>query len=133
MPTDRVIDFDYAGTDKFLYRTYEMVLGGNAKTPGQKYYGAIQAQILSPEVWETKSAFDGAIPYSAKNPMYSALKVDSTWTASATQPADAAGAATGVWVTNTAAGSKNNQITASVNNGDSFVVAIDHDLGTVTW
>jgi len=41
MPTTQVIDFDY--TNKFLYRTYEMVLGGNAKTVGQKYYGAIKA------------------------------------------------------------------------------------------
>lgn len=131
MPTSQVTNFDYTGA--YLYRTYSMVLGGNGETgAGTTYYGAIRAKVLSPEVWETKSAFDGALPLSAKT--YSAITA-STWTASTTAPADAAGAATGVWVTNTAAAatSKNNQITKDVENGNSFVIAIDHDLGTVTW
>lgn len=130
MPTSQVIDFDY--TDKYLYRTYEMVLGGNAKTIGQKYYGAIRAKVLSPEIWETKTAFDAALPLSAKT--YTAITA-SAWTASTTAPAIATGGTAGVWVENTAAAatSKNNQITANVENGNSFVIAIDHDLGTVTW
>jgi hypothetical protein len=129
MPTSQVTDFDY--TDKYLYRTYEMVLGGNAKTIGQKYYGAIRAKVLSPEVWESKTAFDGALPLSAKT--YSAITA--SWTASTTAPAIVTGGTAGVWVTNTAAAatSKNNQITKTVENGNSFVIAIDHNLGTVTW
>ena len=144
MPTTgQATDIDYSNT--YLYRTYEMVLGGNAQDGvGTTYYGAIRAKVLSPEVWETKAAFDGAIPKSAGG--YTAFKVDATnggdnaWTkadASGNAPADAAGAASGVWATNTAAAvspaSKNNQIKRDVNNGNSFVIAIDHDLGTVTW
>lgn len=131
MADTQVIDFDY--TNKYLYRTYSMVLGGNGDSgPGATYYGAIRAKVLSPEVWATKATFDAALPLSAKT--YTATTA-SSWTASTTAPADAAGAATGVWVTNTAAAatSKNNQITANVENGNSFVVAVDHDLGTVTW
>jgi len=133
MPTSQVTDFDY--TDKYLYRTYEMVLGGNAKTIGQKYYGAIRAKVLSPEIWETKTAFDGALPLSAKT--YTQDKV--TWTAGvATAPAAATGATPATaWAANTATpatgASTNNQIKRDVQNGNSFVIAIDHDLGTVTW
>lgn len=133
MPLTQVIDFDY--TDKYLYRTYEMVLGGNAKTIGQKYYGAIRAKVLSPEIWETKATFDAALPLSAKT--YTQGKV--TWTAGvATAPAAASGATPATaWAANTAApatgASTNNQITRNVENGNSFVIAIDHDLGTVTW
>jgi len=93
MPGGQAIDFDY--TDKYLYRTYEIVLGGNALNVGKKYYGAIQAEVLSPEVWETKSAFDTAIPKSATG--YTAFKVDTAttatkWTAGvSTAPAAAAG------------------------------------------
>lgn len=142
MPSTQAIDFDY--TNKYLYRTYTMVLGGNGDTgAGATYYGAIRAKVLSPEIWETKATFDAAIPKSAGG--YTAFKVDpattaTKWTAgdaSGNAPADAAGAATGVWATNTATAvspaSTNNQITRNVNNGDSFVIAIDHDLGTVTW
>lgn len=140
MPSTQVIDFDYS--NKYLYRTYSMVLGGNGDTgAGTTYYGAIRAKVLSPEIWATKAEFDAAIPLSAKG--YTAFKVDTAttatkWTigaaagAAATAPADATGAATGVWATNAAA-STNNQIKRDVNNGDSFVIAIDHDLGTVTW
>lgn len=137
MPLTQVIDFDY--TDKYLYRTYEMVLGGNAKTIGQKYYGAIRAKVLSPEIWDSKTAFDAALPLSAKT--YTQFKVDTAttatkWTvgtasapAAATSPAPTPATA---WAPNAAA-STNNQIKRDVENGNSFVIAIDHDLGTVTW
>jgi hypothetical protein len=131
MPSTQLIDFDY--TNKYLYRTYTMVLGGNAQDGvGTTYYGAIRAKVLSPEIWETKLAFDGALPLSAKT--YTAITA-STWTASTAAPAIVTGGTAGVWVTNTAAAatSKNNQITKNVENGNSFVIAIDHDLGTVTW
>ena len=140
MPSTQVIDFDY--TNAYLYRTYEMVLGGNAQDGvGTTYYGAIRAKVLTPEIWETKAAFDAAIPKSAKG--YTAFKVDSATTATkwtvgaATAPAAATGSPAAQWADNTAApaggASTNNQIARDVNNGDSFVIAIDHDLGTVTW
>lgn len=140
MPSTQVIDFDY--TNAYLYRTYSMVLGGNAQDGvGTTYYGAIRAKVLTPEIWETKAAFDAAIPKSAKG--YTAFKVDSATTATkwtlgaATAPAAATGSPAAQWADNTAApaagASTNNQIARDVNNGDSFVIAIDHDLGTVTW
>ena len=50
MPSTQLIDFDY--TNKYLYRTYTMVLGGNAQDGvGTTYYGAIRAKVLSPEIW----------------------------------------------------------------------------------
>jgi len=137
MPSTQVIDFDY--TNKYLYRTYTMVLGGNGDTgAGATYYGAIRAKVLSPEIWDTKANFDAALPFSAKS--YTAFKVDTAtaatkWTAgTATAPAASSGT---VWAdktgTATAPASTNNQITRNVENGNSFVIAIDHDLGTVTW
>ena len=132
MPTTQAANVDY--TNVYLYRTYKMVLGGNGETgnTGTTYYGAIRAKNISPEIWATKSAFDAAVPLSAKT--YTAITA-SAWTASTTAPAIATGGTAGVWVTNTAAAatSKNNQITKTVENGNSFVIAIDHDLGTVTW
>jgi len=72
--------------------------------------------------------------------MYTAFKVDTATTATkwtvgaAAAPAAVTGTA---WANNYAApatgASTNNKITRNVNNGDSFVIAIDHDLGTVTW
>jgi hypothetical protein len=140
MPSTQVIDFDY--TNKYLYRTYSMILGGNGDAgAGATYYGAIRAKVLSPEIWETKTAFDAALPLSAKT--YTAFKVDTAttatkWTAGvATAPAIASGGTAGVWAPNAATAaagaSQNNQITRNVENGNSFVIAIDHDLGTVTW
>ena len=43
MPTTgQATDIDYSST--YLYRTYEMVLGGNAKDgAGATYYGSIRA------------------------------------------------------------------------------------------
>jgi len=142
MPSTQVIDFDYS--NKYLYRTYSMVLGGNALDgAGTTYYGAIRAKVLSPEIWATKAEFDAAIPKSAKDPMYAAFKVDTATTATkwtigtTTAPAKATASAAGVWADNTATAvapaSTNNQIKRNVNNGDSFVIAIDHNLGTITW
>lgn len=140
MPSTQAIDFDY--TNKYLYRTYTMVLGGNAQDGvGTTYYGAIRAKVLSPEIWETKATFDAALPLSAKT--YTAIKVDTATTATkwtvgtATAPAVATGAAAGNWAPNTATAvapaSTNNQIARDVENGNSFVIAIDHELGTLTW
>lgn len=118
MPSTQVIDFDY--TNKYLYRTYTMVLGGDGVTAGTTYYGAIRAKILSPEQWETKTAFDGALPFSAKT--YEQFKVDTAttataWTAGQAATAPAASSGT-VWADNTATpaagASKNNQITRDV-------------------
>lgn len=41
MADTQVIDFDY--TNAYLYRTYSMVLGGDAVTAGTTYLGAIRA------------------------------------------------------------------------------------------
>jgi hypothetical protein len=118
MPTTQATDFDY--TNKYLYRTYSMVLGGNAfDGVGTTYYGAIRAKVLSPEVWDSKSAFDGALPSSAKT--YTAFKVDTATTATkwtiGTTTAPAASAGT-VWAdktgTATAPASTNNQIARNV-------------------
>jgi hypothetical protein len=136
MPTTQAANVDH--TNAYLYRSYKMVLGGNGETgAGTTYYGAIRAKNISPEIWTTKATFDAAIPLSAKAatvPYYPVITA-SGWTASTTVPADGTNSATGVWVTNTAAAatSKNNQITKTVENGNSFVIAIDHNLGTVTW
>lgn len=50
------------GSATYLYRTYSMLLGG--PTP-VTYYGAVRAQIMEPESFTTKAAFDAAIPASA--------------------------------------------------------------------
>jgi len=138
-------------TNAYLYRTYKMHLGRNGYSSGATYYGAIRAKNISPEIWTTKTNFDAAIPLSAAS--YKAFKFDTdttaadaaadaakyyestAWVTSTTAPTDGTDSAAGVWVTNTvvAATSKNNQITRNVENGNSFVIAIDHDLGTVTW
>jgi hypothetical protein len=121
MPSTQLIDFDY--TNKYLYRTYTMVLGGNAQDGvGTTYYGAIRAKVLSPEIWETKTAFDAALPLSAKT--YTQFKVDSATTATkwtigtTTAPAVASGDAAGNWAPNTATAvapaSTNNQIARNV-------------------
>jgi len=109
MPSTQVIDFDY--TNKYLYRTYSMVLGGNAKDgAGATYFGAIRAKVLSPEIWETKTAFDDAIPLSAKG--YTAFKVDTATTATAWT----IGAAAGATATAPAAASGANPATAWADN-----------------
>jgi hypothetical protein len=137
MPSTQVESFDY--TNAYLYRTYSMVLGGNGDTgAGTTYYGAIRAKVLSPEIWDSKTNFDAALPNSAKT--YTPFKVDTATTATkwtvGTSTAPAASSGT-VWAdktgTATAPASTNNQITRNVENGNSFVIAIDHDLGTVTW
>jgi hypothetical protein len=94
MPSTQVISFDY--TNAYLYRTYEMILGGNGDAgEGAKYYGAIRAKVLSPEIWDTKATFDAALPKSADG--YTAFKVDTAttatkWTAgTATAPAASSG------------------------------------------
>lgn len=76
---------------------------------------------------------------------YTAFKVDTATTATAWTKdpltggtAVAPAALTGtVWANNYATpgagASTNNKITRNVNNGNSFAIAIDHNLGAVTW
>lgn len=94
MANTQVIDFDY--TNKYLYRTYSMVLGGNGNgVAGVTYFGAIRAKVLSPEVWDTVANFDTNIPLSAKTyngAAYSVFKVDTATTATAWTIGAAAGA-----------------------------------------
>lgn len=122
------------GTPTYVYRTYSMLLGG-----GTTYYGAVRAQVMEPESFTTKSAFDLAIPASAAGYSTITTAVHAAWTAAAVgseavTPAKTTGT---VWADSTTAASTTsssaiNTITASVKNGDSFVVGIDADA-TVTW
>jgi hypothetical protein len=91
---------------------------------------------MEPEVFTTKAAFDLAIPNSAAG--YTATAT-SAWTkavTAGTEPVSGTGAALGIWAdlstSATVGSSAINKITANVNNGDSFVVGLDHDV-VVTW
>jgi glycosidase len=97
-----------------------MLLGGASPVT---YYGAVRAQIMEPETFTTQAAFLAAIPSSA-TASGTAAEATSTWTA-----IGANAAPTGTWADTT---TNINTITKSVNNGDSFVIALDHDV-TVTW
>ena len=118
------------GTSTYVYRTYAITSGANT------YYGAVRAKVMEPEVFTTKTTFDAAIPFSAST---YATTATAAWVKAATpgtEPVSGTGTAAGIWAdlsTNAAAGSSPvNKVTANVNNGDSFVVALDHDV-VVTW
>jgi hypothetical protein len=91
---------------------------------------------MEPEVFTTKAAFDLAIPISAAG--YTATAT-AGWTkavTAGTEPVSGTGTAAGIWAdlstSATAGSSAVNKITANVNNGNSFVVGLDHDA-VVTW
>jgi len=122
------------GTATYVYRTYSMLLGGASPVT---YYGAVRAQIMEPESFLTKAAFDLAIPASAAGYASITTAVHAAWTAATTTTATPVVSAGTVWAdsattASTVASSALNKIAANVNNGDSFVVGIDADA-TVTW
>lgn len=91
---------------------------------------------MEPEVFTTKAAFDLAIPASAGGYTVTATAGWTKAVTASTEPVAGTGTALGIWAdlsTNAAVGSSAiNKITANVNNGDSFVVGLDHDV-VVTW
>ena len=120
-------------TPTYVYRTYSMLLGG----AGTTYYGSVRAQVMEPESFTTKAAFDLAIPASAAGYATITTAVHAAWTKATTTTATPAVTTGTVWANSattasTTASSALNKIAANVNNGDSFVVGIDADA-TVTW
>ena len=119
------LDLDYS-TPSYLWRTYSLTNGGST------YYAAVRAQIMAPEIFATIATFNAGLPFSAKS--WATYTSGSAWTASKAVVADTdntklTASLLTAWADDATVV---NKITASVNNGDSFVVALDHDVA-VTW
>ena len=119
------LDFDY-GTPSYLWRTYSLTNGGNT------YYAAVRAQIMAPEIFATIATFNAGLPFSAKS--WTIFTSGSGWTASKAVAADSDNTALTASLLTAWAddATVTNKIVRTVNNGDSFVVALNHDVA-VTW